>query len=183
VGFGARINKRTPAHGIELGMHRAHKTLGYVMGAALVLGVYGAPVALGEEAASGMTVLVPGNQLWRKIEALPHGVEVLYLQGDPSKPGPYIYRIRVPTGYKIPPVKYPDDRVVTILQGILWNAEGERYDPSKMKQYGAGTMLVTPANTPHFQWARTEVILQVMGFGPIADPVTYIDSDDDPRRR
>jgi hypothetical protein len=40
---------------------------------------------------------------------------------------------------------------------------------------------VTPANTPHYQWARTEVILQVMGTGPIDNPVTYVDPDDDPR--
>ena len=39
-------------------------------------------------------------------------------------------------GYKIPPVKYPDDRVTTIFKGIMWNAEGERYDPMKMKELG-----------------------------------------------
>jgi hypothetical protein len=63
----------------------------------------------------------------------------------------------------------------------MWNAEGERYDPMKMQEWEAGTMFVTPANTPHYQWARTELILQVVGFVPIDNPVTYINPDDDPR--
>jgi hypothetical protein len=52
----------------------------------------------------------------------------------------------------------------------------------KMKEYEAGMMYVTPANTPHYQWARTELVLQVLGFGPIEDPVTYVNPDDDPRQ-
>jgi hypothetical protein len=164
-------------------MQTARKSFGCMVGAAMALGVCAEPAALAEDAASGMSVLVPGAPHWRKSETMPPGMEVLYLSGDPSKPGPYIYRIRMPAAYKIPPVRYPDDRVFTVLEGILWNAEGERYDPTKMREYGAGTMFVTRANTPHFQWARTEVLLQVLGFGPIEEPVTYVNPDDDPRAR
>jgi LacI family transcriptional regulator len=74
-----------------------------------------------------------------------------------------------------------DDRVVTILKGIWWTGEGDRYDPFKMDEYGVGTFYVTKAGTPHFDFARTEVILQVMGFGPIENPVHYLNPDDDPR--
>jgi len=163
-------------------MQTAHKALVSVLGA-LVLSVCAAHGTSAEQAGSGMTVVVPGNDSWQNNEAMPSGMQVLRLSGDPSRPGPYLFRIRVPSGYKIPPVKYPDDRITTILKGILGNAEGERYDPMKMKEWEAGTVLVTPANTPHFQWARTEVILQVMGFGPVKDPVIYINADDDPRTR
>jgi len=103
------------------------------------------------------------------------------LAGDPTKPGPYIYRIRVPTAYRIPPHKFPDDRVVTILKGIWWTGTGDRYDPFKMDEYNVGTFYVTKAGTPHFDFARTEVILQVMGFGPIDSPVEYLNPDEDPR--
>jgi hypothetical protein len=158
-----------------------HKAFVSLLGPALALGVWFVPVASAQDAGSGMTTVVPGDQQWQKNKAMPYGMRIMYLYGDPSKPGPYVYRIRVPTGYKIPPVKYPDDHVTTILKGIMWNAEGERYDPMKMQELGAGTMFVTPANTPHFQWARTELILQVVGFGPVDNPVTYINPDDDPR--
>ncbi len=162
-------------------MQTLHKAFVSLLGCTLALGVWLAPVARAQDAGSGMTTVVPGDKQWEKNKAMPYGMRIMYLYGDPSKPGPYVYRIRVPTGYKIPPVKYPDDRVTTILKGIMWNAEGERYDPMKMQELGAGTMFVTPANTPHFQWARTELILQVVGFGPVDNPVTYINPDDDPR--
>ncbi len=138
------------------------------------------PIAA-QDAGSGMITIVPGDKQWEKPGAMPYGMRIMYLYGDPAKPGPYVYRVRVPTGYKWPPMKYPDERVVTVLKGTLWAAQGERYDPMKMKELQAGTLFVTPANTPHYQWARTEVILQVVGTGPIDNPVTYVDPDDDPR--
>jgi hypothetical protein len=158
-----------------------HKALVSLLGSALALGVCAIPVAFAQETGSGMTIIVPGDKQWQKSKDMPYGMRMMYLHGDPSQPGPYVLRIRVPTGYKIPPVKYPDDRVTTVLKGKMWNAEGERYDPMKMQEWEAGTMFVTPANTPHYQWARTELILQVVGFGPIDNPVTYINPDDDPR--
>ncbi len=162
-------------------MQTMHKALVSLLGSALALGVCAIPVAFAQETGSGMTIIVPGDKQWQKSKDMPYGMRMMYLHGDPSQPGPYVLRIRVPTGYKIPPVKYPDDRVTTVLKGKMWNAEGERYDPMKMQEWEAGTMFVTPANTPHYQWARTELILQVVGFGPIDNPVTYINPDDDPR--
>jgi len=164
-------------------MQTMHKILVSLLGLALALGVGAIPAASAQETGSGMTTIVPGDKQWEKNKVMPYGMRIMYLHGDPSQPGPYVFRIRVPTGYKIPPVKYPDDRITTVLKGKMWNAEGERYDPMKMQEWEAGTMFVTPANTPHYQWARTELILQVVGFGPVDDPVTYINPDDDPRQQ
>jgi hypothetical protein len=147
----------------------------------LTLGVLATPVANAQ--GTGMTTLIPTDKQWEKDKAMPYGMKKILLYGDPSKPGPYVYRLRVPTGYKIPPVKYPDERVITVLKGVMWSAEGERYDPMKMKEYEAGTFFVTPAGTSHYQWARTELVLQVMGFGPVDNPVTYVNPDDDPRQQ
>jgi len=164
-------------------MQTMHKILVSLLGPALALGVGAIPVASAQETGSGMTTIVPGDKQWEKNKVMPYGMRIMYLHGDPSQPGPYVFRIRVPTGYKIPPVKYPDDRITTVLKGKMWNAEGERYDPMKMQEWEAGTMFVTPANTPHYQWVCTELILQVVGFGPVDDPVTYINPDDDPRQQ
>jgi hypothetical protein len=147
---------------------------------ALAVGAGVVPAALAQ--GDGMTTLIPTDKQWDKDKDMPYGMKKILLYGDPAKAGPYMYRLRVPTGYKIPPVKYPDERVTTVLKGIMWLGEGDRYDPMKMKEYEAGMMYVTPANTPHYQWARTELVLQVVGFGPIQDPVTYINPDDDPRQ-
>lgn len=164
-------------------MQTMQKVLVSLLGPALALAVSAAPVAYAQETGSGMTTIVPGDKQWEKNKVMPYGMRIMYLYGNPSEPGPYVYRIRVATGYKIPPVKYPDDRITTVLKGKLWNAEGQRYDPMKMQEWEAGTMFVTPANTPHYQWARTELILQIVGFGPVDNPVTYINPDDDPRQQ
>ncbi|HZP89295.1 MAG TPA: cupin domain-containing protein [Burkholderiales bacterium] len=152
-----------------------------LLGGALVLSLSMTTIAFSQEGRSGMRVIVPTDKQWEKNKAMPYGMKVLALYGDPAQPGPYAYRVRVPTGYKWPPMKFSDDRVTTILKGTLWMAEGERYDPMKMKELEAGSMFVTHANTAHYQWARTEVVLQIMGTGPISNPVTYINPDDDPR--
>jgi hypothetical protein len=160
---------------------RPQHQIAAAVSAALAMSLCAAIPVSAQDAASGMITVIPGNKQWEKPSAMPYGMRIMYLYGDPSKPGPYVLRVRVPTGYKWPPLKYPDERVTTVLKGTLWAAQGERYDPMKMKELEAGTLFVTPANTPHYQWARTEVILQVLGTGPIDNPVTYVNPDDDPR--
>jgi quercetin dioxygenase-like cupin family protein len=132
----------------------------------------------------GMTAVVPGPQTWTPAgKEMPRGMRVMLVEGDPSKPGPYVMRVRVPSGYQWPPMQFPDDRTITILKGKLWYAEGERRNPKAMQELEAGAMFKTPANTPHYQWARTEVILQITGTGPIENPVKYVNPEDDPREQ
>jgi quercetin dioxygenase-like cupin family protein len=133
---------------------------------------------------SGMTAVATDAQKWAPAgKEMPRGMRVMPIEGDPAQAGPYVYRVRVPSGYQWPPMKFSDDRTTTILKGKLWYAEGERRDPKKMQELEAGAMFKTPANTPHYQWARTEVILQITGNGPVETPVTYVNPDDDPREQ
>lgn len=148
---------------------------------ALAVGAALSAPASAQDSGSGITAMVPSDKQWDKNKAMPFGMKVLPLYGDPTKPGPYAYRLRVPTGYKWPPMKFPDDHVTTVIKGVMWLGEGERYDAMKMKELEAGAMYTTKANTPHYQWARTEVVLQIMGNGPVSNPVTYLNPDDDPR--
>lgn len=137
--------------------------------------------ALAADDTAGTSAAVPPGKQWEKTDAMPYGMRIMLLEGDPAKPGPYVYRIKVPQGYKWPPMKFPDERVTTVLKGTLWAGEGERYDAMKMQELGPGSTFVTKADTPHYQWARTWVELQVTGQGPIDNPVTYINPEDDPR--
>jgi quercetin dioxygenase-like cupin family protein len=132
----------------------------------------------------GMTQAATAPQNWTPAgKEMPHGMRIMRIEGDPSQPGPYVYRVRVPSGYQWPPMMFPDERTVTILKGKLWYAEGERRNPKQMQELEAGAMFTTHANTPHYQWARTEVILQISGTGPIENPVTYVNPEDDPREQ
>jgi hypothetical protein len=149
------------------------------------------PLAHGEGEGAGMTILMNGNFVtadpetikWSKNKNAPYGMQVVMLYGDPSKPGPYVFRAKMPSGYKLPPHKHPDERSVTILKGIYWSGVGERYNPMVMKEMQAGAFYITQAGVPHFAWARTEVIIQEMGMGPVENPIEYMNPDDDPRRQ
>ncbi len=153
------------------------------------LGIAAFPIAHGE-AGKDMTVLMNGNFVtadpenikWAKNKSTPYGMMIVMLYGDPSQPGPYIFRAKMASGYKLPPHRHPDERIVTILKGTYWSGVGERYDPMKMNEFQAGAFYITKANVPHYAWARTEVIIQEQGMGPVENGITYVNADDDPRQ-
>jgi len=168
---------------MQLSFKLALATLGFS------LGITAFPVAQGE-ADKDMTVLMNGNFVsadpenvkWVRNKSAPYGMMIVMLYGDPSQPGPYIFRAKMASGYKLPPHRHPDERVVTILKGTYWSGVGERYDPMKMNEFQAGAFYVTKANVPHYAWARTEVIIQEQGMGPVENAITYVNADDDPRQ-
>jgi hypothetical protein len=147
------------------------------------------PAARGE-ADQDMTILMNGNFVtsdpenikWVRNKNVPWGMMVVTLYGDPSQPGPYIFRAKMSSGYKLPPHRHDDERIVTVLKGIYWSGVGERYDPMKMTEFQAGAFYITKAKVAHYSWARTEVIIQEQGMGPVENPIEYVNSDDDPRQ-
>jgi quercetin dioxygenase-like cupin family protein len=117
---------------------------------------------------------------WRHFPAFPKEVKLAVLVGAPSKPGPYVVRVKVPNGTKLMPHTPPEDRIYTVISGVFYIGFGSVFDPDKLVAYGPGSVVVLPANTPHFHWAKSgEYISQVYGTGPLC--LKYIDSHDDPR--
>ena len=114
--------------------------------------------------------------------AFPAGAEIARVVGDPTKPGPYMVRVRVPAGVKLMPHVHPEDRVYTVISGVFYIGFGETFDPAKLKAYGPGSVIVLPGNTPHFHWAMSgEYVTQVTGMGPLG--LQYINPADDPRNK
>ena len=117
---------------------------------------------------------------WRNFPAFPKEVKLAVVVGDPSKPGPYVVRVKVPDGIKLMPHTHPEGRIYTVMSGVFYIGFGSVFDPDKLVAYGPGSVVVLPANTPHFHWAKSgEYISQVYGTGPLG--LEYIDSHDDPR--
>lgn len=96
------------------------------------------------------------------------GVAVAVLYGDPTKPGVYATRNKIPAGFKVMPHTHPDEwRTAVVMSGTLYFAVGEQWDESKFKAYPAGTFFTEAPKTPHFVWAKDgEVILQITAMGP-----------------
>lgn len=121
--------------------------------------------------------------------SLPAGAQIAVLEGDPAKEGPFVFRLKLPDGYTIPPHTHARAERVTVIQGTFNVAEGDSIDKTpgagKAKVMPAGTFGYWPARMHHFAWASGggggggDTILQLHGFGPWK--IEYVNAADDPR--
>ena len=93
--------------------------------------------------------------------------ESVVLHGDPSKPGPYVMRIRWFPGNMSRPHFHPNDRFFVVLSGTWWMGTGETFDPDSTVPAPAGSYVIHYANKVHYDGAKTEeTVIQVWGMGP-----------------
>jgi quercetin dioxygenase-like cupin family protein len=89
------------------------------------------------------------------------------MAGVPNKIGIYALFGKMSKGAIFPPHSHPDDRITTVMQGVMYYAIGETFDEAAVKAYPAGSVVFTPAGTPHYMWAKDgDVIMQESGSGP-----------------
>lgn len=112
---------------------------------------------------------------------MPAGMKMTVLEGDPTKPGPYVVRLRMIDGCRIPPHMHPGTERVTILAGTLHWGMGEKFDQNAAQALTAGTYAYWPAGMKHFAWTTGETEIQLHGTGPWG--ITYLDPTDDPRQK
>jgi hypothetical protein len=49
--------------------------------------------------------------IWKPFPALPPAARLGVLVGEPTKPGPYLIRVKLPAGTKMLPHKHPEDPI------------------------------------------------------------------------
>lgn len=124
--------------------------------------------------------VLPENAQFEPFAPFPQGARLAILVGDPKKPGPYVIRVKVSGGVKLMPHTHPEDRIYTVISGVFYIGLGKDFDESKLIAYGPGSVIVLPANTPHFHWAKSgEYVTQVSGVGPLG--IDYVEATNDPR--
>lgn len=124
--------------------------------------------------------VLPENVQFEPFAAFPTGAKLAVLVGDPKKAGPYVVRVKVANGVKLMPHTHPEDRIYTVISGVFYIGLGKTFDESKLVAYGPGSVVVLPAHTPHFHWAKSgEYVTQVTGVGPLG--IDYVDTANDPR--
>lgn len=117
---------------------------------------------------------------WRPFSAFPENARLSVLIGDPSKPGPYVIRVKLPGGTKMLPHRHSEDRIYTVISGIFYIGLGEKFDDAKLQAFAPGSVVVLPAGQSHFHWAKSgEYVTQVTAIGPLG--LEYVDRHDDPR--
>jgi quercetin dioxygenase-like cupin family protein len=112
--------------------------------------------------------------------AVPKGAQIAILAGDPSKDGLYVYRVKVPAGYKVPPHIHPNDENVTVISGTFNIGMGGTFDEKNGQALKAGGFVHMPKGMQHFAWYPEETIIQVHGMGP--QTITYVNPADDPQK-
>jgi hypothetical protein len=128
----------------------------------------------------GFTVQTPGDMEWRDgPPSLPAGARLAVLEGDPSRPGRFVMRVRLPDGYRVPPHTHPAAERVTVLSGTFHIAMGSAFDESKGKTMPAGSYGMWEAGMAHYAWVTGETVIQLHGNGPWS--IQYINPADDPR--
>jgi hypothetical protein len=117
---------------------------------------------------------------WQPFAAFPPSARLAVIAGDPTQPGLYTTRVKVPGGVRLMPHWHPEDRIYTVISGIFYIGVGDHFDSDKLTAYPPGAVVVLPGRTPHFHWAKSgEYITQISAIGPLG--MEYLDALDDPR--
>ena len=111
----------------------------------------------------------------------PKGAEIAVLSGDPFKDGPYVVRLKMPGGYKIPAHNHPTTEYVTVISGTFNIGMGDKLDEKKGIKMTAGGWAEAAAKMNHYAWASSPSVVQVHGQGPFA--ITYVNPADDPSKK
>jgi predicted metal-dependent enzyme (double-stranded beta helix superfamily) len=127
---------------------------------ALILGVpsgYGA----GDIDRTAVDFKTPAEIKWVRNAAGTNESAVLF--GDPSKPGPYVVRVKWLPGNMSRPHFHPNDRFFAVLSGM---GTGETFDPESTVPAPAGSYVIHYGGKVHYDGAKNEEkIIQVWGMG------------------
>ncbi len=124
----------------------------------------------------------PAGLHWGPAPAVfPMGARIAVVSGDPSKAGPFVVELAMPSGYKIPPHFHPTDEVVEVKKGTLLVGMGDKFDLSKAKAMKAGEKAPMAAKAHHFAAAQGATFISVSAMGPFA--LTYVNPADDPQKQ
>ena len=113
--------------------------------------------------------------------SLPPGAKIAVLEGDPSKEGPFVFRVKAPDGYRIPPHTHPKTERITVISGTFNIGMGDKFDAAKAKPMPAGTYGYWETGMKHFVWIKGETVVQFHGMGPWT--ISYVNPNDDPRNQ
>jgi len=117
-------------------------------------------------AMSTTTIVTPASTHWMPGTGPMKGTQVAVLIGDPSKPGGYVMRIKVPANVTFPPHYHSGVENVTVISGTFYVGLGDMIDKTKMTALPPGSFVSIPANVHHYAMTKGEAVIQLSGMGP-----------------
>jgi quercetin dioxygenase-like cupin family protein len=163
-------------------MSRTVKAIALLVPTLVVAAAGSQPPGHGTPVSMAAAIHRPDGLAWRDgPPSLPRGAKIAVLEGDPAKPGPFVFRVKVPDGYRIPPHTHPKPERVTVVSGSFHLGMGDTFDPTKGQELSAGTYGTWPPGMKHFVWVKGETVVQFHGEGPWT--IEYVNPADDPRNK
>ena len=147
--------------------------------ATIAVGFLGAPATWAQSGAH--TMVTPAELKWVDVPSLPAGAKIAVIEGPLNEAVPLIFRLKLPANYSIPAHSHPGIEHVTVISGTFNMGTGDKLDRSRSMALAAGSVGIMQPKTAHYGWTQEETIVQVHGVGPWG--VTYVNPDDDPRKK
>ncbi len=102
-----------------------------------------------------------------EVPGFPTGTQLAVIHGDPmAASGSYVIRLSFPDGYKFPAHWHPGAENLTVLQGELILAMGDKEGAGTPETYSAGTFIFIPGKEAHYGGARGPTVVQLHGQAP-----------------
>ena len=138
------------------------------MGRGIIVAVIWVSLWLPPAGAVEPKVMLPDALHWVSPPWDP-AVHAAWVLGSEQADGPYLLRVRIEPGGKIPPHTHPDERYTTVLSGSLHVSFGPDFDSAPELVLPTGAVYVFPANQPHRLCEKDgEVVYQEAGRGATA---------------
>lgn len=148
-----------------------------ILGASLLVaaGMAAATPAAAPEPAG----MVPADLKWMPAPALPKGVQIAVLRGNPFAEGFATVRLKIPPRTTIGPHWHPTIESFSVLQGDLFVGMGDHVDKTGAKMLPAMAFASMPAMQHHYAYTGTSgAIIDVSFYGPFQ--IHYVNPADDP---
>src|SRR5438477_6313126 len=96
------------------------------------------------------TSVLPEDLDWKPFPAFPPSVRLAVVVGQPSEPGPYVIRVKVPSGVKLRPHRHPEDRVYTVMSGVFYIGLVDELDGDRVEAYPPGSFILLSGTPCYF---------------------------------
>jgi quercetin dioxygenase-like cupin family protein len=152
----------------------------------LTAGVFWLVVAVPPTAAqhphtAGHVIVTAAEITWQDPPpSLPPGARIAVIEGDPSRPGAFAMRARMPANYRIATHWHDGAERVTVLAGSVVIGLGVGREAGE-RRLPVGSFFSMAPGTVHDFRTEEETIIQINGFGPWG--INYVNPADDPSGR
>jgi len=116
------------------------------------------------------TIATPDSVKWSPAPF--PGITIAVAAGNPMASGTYAIFVKFAPGATALPHSHPDQRIVTVLSGVIHVGMGTEFDQSKSVVLKPGSVVIIPADAPHYGWTTdSEAVLHEVGTAPTGTKV------------